>query len=272
MPISKAPMKHKHYLAATACVLIASCGGGSGPAATPAPATPLSVPLKDALASLILKGASASFTMSGTIGGTIKTPISGTGTITISAGVPTTINGSPGLVATQILTGTQIVGGASSSLAATTKNFASLPEVNRLADESNSSFAVYKTYTVPDTVRAGDAGSAWDATIYQSRDKITAPGVGRIVSTYQVSSDQASSLLVTILTDSYGDNCNLVNTSTVPSFCLTSLPPDHVFSAHLRQSQAVYRIDANGGIKFVSLRQDAYADTGTVYQSVLYKF
>jgi hypothetical protein len=165
-----------------------------------------------------------------------------------------------------------VANGTSTALSSISSNFVSATNYARLADESNTSFTVYSTYTVPATVKAGDAGSAWAATTYQSSARIVAPGTARVVATYLAAKDTSTSLLVTFLVDSYGDPCDLVNTTSVPSFCETNLSPTHIFNTHTRQSQTVYRVNTSGAITLVSIRQDVYADTGAVYQSILFTF
>lgn len=257
---------------------LVGCGGGGGSTNTQSPPPVaidpnLTVPLRAALASITTKGLTGSFAISGATGGPANIQVTGTGTATLSPGIPDTLNGSAVIKSTQALTGSMTVSGSpTTALSTSSLNFTSSTDSSRIADESAAAFTVYTAYTVPTSAKAGDAGPAWLSTMFKDRTQITLPGVGRVVATYSASKDTATSLLVTILVDTYGDTCNLINTSSVPTFCLTNLGRDYVFNVRWQQSETVYRIDTSGSVKLISIRQDAYGPATTPYQRLLFSF
>lgn len=262
-----------------AVMALAGCGGGGGSGGTSSqpPAVTIdpnfTVPLRAALAGIATKGLSGSFSISGTTAGASNIQVTGTGTVTLSPGAPDTLNGSPVTKSTQTLSGSMTVSGSpATAISSSSLNFTNSADSSRIADESAAAFTIYTAYTIPASVKAGDTGPAWLSTMFKDRSQITLPGIGRVVATYSASKDTATSLLVTILVDTYGDNCNLINTSSLPSFCLTNLSRDYVFNVRWQQSETVYRVDTSGSVKLVSIRQDAYGPATTPYQRLLFSF
>lgn len=256
--------------------LVTGCGGGGGPSApAQAPAIEAAtvvVPLRSAIDSQATKGLSANFSLSGTSGGAAKIAINGSGALTAAPSNASSVNGVPAVTSTQDLSGSVVINGTSTPLANKVVSYFGASDISRIADESAATFIVYGGYSIPATAKAGDSGSAWTATIYKSRSQVVAPGSGRIEATYSVTKDTASSLLVTITSDTYGDDCDLVNATNVPSFCPANLPANHVFAAHTGQTKTVYRIGASGTLSLVSIHQDTYDTSGAVYQSMLFSF
>jgi hypothetical protein len=252
--------------------LTSACGGAVSVPAQTAVDPIVVVPLRSAIDSLTTKGLVANFSLSGTTGGITKTTTTGNGTISILPSGASIVNGVSALTSTQELSGSQIVNGVSTPLASKVISYFSAADISRIVDESSSAFTVYDTFTIPATLKVGDSGSAWGATIYKSRSQVVAPGSGRVVAAYSAAKDAATSLLVTFTVDTYGDACDLVNTTSVPSFCIANLPSNYVFNVHTRHAETVYRISTSGTVSVVSIRQDAYGSGGLLYQSLLFSF
>lgn len=274
-------MKFRFGTTIGCAILLTGCGGGGGGGSNSTPQAPVTslaftVPLASALGQLATKGTVATFNLVGTVGAVgsaTKTPVSGSGTFTLSPAVDSVLDGSAVIKSTQLISGNLQVNGAASAVATTSATFYSKAGALRLADESNTNYVKYSSYTIPVNVSAGDVGSAWLATTYMSRGQISPPGTGRIVATYSASKDSPTSLLVAFLIDTYGDDCNLINTSSVPyMFCGTNLPASHVFNTHTSQTVSTYRIDISGVATLVSIHQYLYGTGGAISTDLMYSF
>lgn len=96
-----------------AAFLVAGCGGGTGGGSVPLP-PPDSYDLQKAMRAFEASGSSTPVSLSGTAnGGASSGSFTGTGTLTVSAGMTGTFNGGTALLQTATAAGTITVGGAS---------------------------------------------------------------------------------------------------------------------------------------------------------------
>lgn len=234
-------------------VMLVACGGGGTSSAVPTVTVPtvvidpnLTVPFQTAVANLVNNGFSKTFTISGWIDeSTISNPrpptqISGSGTFTAGPPSAGTLNGASVLAVTQVITGSQTANGQSAAFSATGILYFNSSNYTLAGTAAGGVNTLISAHTYPATVKAGSTGSLGNGT------------TGRVLPTtstftYSVTSDSATSLLVTFIESTYfplGGN---------------------------DQTQTVYRVDTSGKITPVSTTIQRYS-SGTLYKSLAFTF
>ncbi|TDF64569.1 hypothetical protein [Cupriavidus sp. L7L] len=229
-------MSGRFLLVLAISFFLGGCGGDdndSNEAAT-TPVQPLTVPLSTAMASLAANGLTASFSISGTVE---NVPLSGSGTLTATPFVATSLNNTSVLRTTETVSGTVVANGNSMPFSNTRTIFRNTVTYAVMVIDEGDAFVVFADYTIPPTVKAGDSGPLASATIYS--DSTQATKVGTLTESYSVAADTGSSLLLTLL-DKVFDNSN----------------------ARIAEDETTFRIDTSGNISFVSSRSTMFNING----------
>ena len=199
-PVSESSAK-THFQATLAANGVSTGGTASAstlPATTPAATSDpnMTVPLTTAFANMINNGLSGAFVVTGWVDNSTgsnpqpATPITGTGNLSAGSAVAATYKSSAALQATQVITTT--IGGVSKS---TTSTIIYSSNYSKLSQTAGSTTLVFTAYTIPATVKVGSAGSlgsAADAPLFAT---------ATVKESYTAASGDASSLLVTIISD-----------------------------------------------------------------------
>lgn len=233
-------------------VMLVACGGGGTSSAVPTVTVPtvvidptLTVPFQTAVANLVNNGFSKTFTVSGwidqsTISNPVPpTPISGSGTLTAGTPSAATLNGASVLKVTQVITGSQTANGQSAAFSATGILYFNSNNYTLAGTVAGGVNTIISAYTYPAIVKAGSTGSLGNGTtggLFPTTSTFT----------YSVTSDSATSLLVTFIESTY----SVSGEGT---------------------TQTVYRVDTSGKITPVSTTTQKYF-LGKLYQSLTFTF
>ena len=265
---------HKHLFSILGIIFaltVGGCGGSGGdspPAPAPAAQEPidpnLTIPVQTAYANFVNTGLDQPFTISGWIDESTgvnprpPTPITGSGRLTIGAGVAGTFTGGPFdgsavFRVTEVTTGTIVTNGQSTPIGSTGQVYFYANNYTTLVTDFPGEYTVYDAHTYPETVKAGDTGFVRNGRQYQSfvdslKPEGPFPHPILITVAYAVLSDSATTLLVRFIEDS--------NDSIL---------------GHLGQTQTVYRIDTVGNVSPVSVTTLKYF-LGSVYQTIAFTF
>ena len=246
-------------------ITLYGCGGsGSGsdspsptPPPTPASKPPidpnLTVPFPPAFAHIVQQGFNQPFTISGSIDQSTPahpmppTQITGSGQLNLGAGVAATLLGFPVLQATEVITGSTIANGVSTPLLATGTIYYRSDNTT-VATNIAGKFFLYLPVAYPATLKAGNTGSLESGTEHNLDGTIVTVCASTVTRAYDVASDSASSLLVTVI----GDEKNgCVGDET--------------------QTQTVYRIDTAGNVSLVSITAVKFF-LGSAFQTLIFMF
>ena len=241
------------YLLILLALTLSACGGGGGGGGgsnAPPPATipdpNLTVPFQTAMANLVNNGINKTFSVTGFVDNSTvnnpvpRTPITGSGTLTIGTPVSATFNGGSVLKATEVVTGSATANGQSTPIAGSAIVYYNASSYTVAGSSTGTATTVYAPYTNPSTVKAGSTGTLGTG----STGGIFATTT---TSVYQVAGDSVSSLLVT-----------LIDTVRESSGGKTT-------------SQSVYRVTISGGVTLVSI--DVVNNfLGTDYRRLTYTF
>ena len=225
-------MNVKYLLILLAWTLSACGGGGDSGSTTPPPAPVadpnLTVPFQTAIANLVNNGINKTFTLTGYVDNSTgnnpvpRTPITGSGTLTIGTPTAAIFNGLSVLKTTQVVTGSAVANGQTITVAGSETVFYNTGNYTIAGSGTGSSPMRYAPYTNPSTVKAGSTGTLGSG----STGGIFA---NTISSVYTVSGDSVSSLLVTVI-DTLRES-----------------------SGGKITSQSVYRVTTSGGVTLVSI-------------------
>jgi len=204
--------------------------------------TPLTLSVQAAMANLVNKGFSKTYTLTGWIDhSTITnpvphTPITGSGTLTVGSPTTGTFTSGP-LVGISALKSVAVMTGSATGTAIT---YYSAKDYTILATNDESKTYYYSPYSYPATVHAGSTGSLGSGSDRE-------PFASNVTTIYVVASDSNTTLLATLI-------------ETLSSYGGGKI-----------KTQTVYRIDTSGGINLVSANVQ-YTNLGTVYKSLTYTF
>lgn len=220
--------------------VLAACGGGGDGVATITSDPNLSVPLKTAYANYLNNNHTTNLSISGWIDNSTlahpqpRTPISGTGTYTDSTLSTVSYKGNTYLQ--KATTASISINGQATQIATAQTLYNTADYTVAYTIEGNQVMK-YSQYALPTTVKIGSAGNL--ATSTDGGALATTQSL-----TYSVAAGDASSLLVTLVLDTYS-----------PAL------------GHSEQTQSVYRVNVDGTMKPVS-QTDLKYFSGNIYQSI----
>lgn len=200
----------------------------------------LSVPMRSALETLVKSDSTTTFSVSGMVDAENPTTVTGSGRYTQGAAQPTTIQvngplaGRSALLATAVMTGNITAAGRTSSFASTANVYYDPATFAVMLKDDGQTQFEYTPHTVPEMVKAGAAGSLGSGT------EVGCPALcSRVISSYSVEPDTATSLLVRVV---------------------------HITEKFSGRDvgQIVYRIDTSGAVSLVSLTMASYFDGQTL--------
>jgi len=152
-----------------------------------------------------MSGYSKSFTINGYYD-TAATPITGSGSINIGGATPTSLNGVQYLKQIGALSLSLTVNGTTTPLSSVATRYINPTTfATAIVDETNP-YYVFPAYKIPGAVVEGQTGIFGTTTEYSSSSKSTIRGT--VVSSYAVTSDSNTSLLVTTISDDYDTSNN----------------------------------------------------------------
>ena len=240
------------YLLVLLALTLSACGGGGGGdsgSSAPPPATiadpNLTVSFQTAMANLVNNGINKTFTVTGFVDNSTgnnpvpRTPITGSGTLTIGTPVSATFNGGSVLKVTEVVTGSATANGQSMPIAASTIVYYNASNYTFAGSSTGTATTVYAPYINPSTVKAGSTGTLGSG----STGGIFATTTTTV---YTVAGDSVSSLLVT-----------LIETIREASGGTTT-------------SQSLYRVNTSGGASLLSI--DVVKHFTIDYQRLTYTF
>lgn len=243
-------MKKAYFALLALPLFLVACGGGgsSGSTSTPAPTIDpnLTVPFKAAMASVVTSGITGSFNISGwAIVNSQQVPVTGSGTYTQGMSSGATLFTPTGQAASLkqmvSINATINANGSIGSANGTAYNYYDPATFSLLAVSNTNTTMFFTPYTIPTSVKAQTNGLLGTASDYRTL-------ATTMSQTYSVAQDTASSLLVTVN----------VEQSTQPV-------------GKTSQSSTVYRVTSSGGIKFVSINQQAF-NQGTTTSNLNFTF
>lgn len=239
-------------LSLASCALVAGCGGGG----TGAPQVSLSptvsidpnmtVPFQTAIANLVNNGLSANFSVSGWVDNSTPanpvphTLITGSGNLALGTPTVSTFNKVSALKSTEVVTGSTTANGQTTPFSSTTTIFYSPSNYTTVGTVAGGKTMAISPYALPATVKAGSTGSFGNGTDGQFMPTTSTQD-------YVVTSDSATSLLVTLVqtTDSG--------------------------AAGITKAQTVYRINTSGNISLASITTQRIF-LGAVYENLVFTF
>jgi len=202
-----------------ACVL-SGCGGGGGSAMAPPPTG--SYDLQAGISMLVSAGLTSDVAVSGSFlenGST--TPLSGSGTVTFSAGVSATFNGTAALSQTENVSATLMAAGQSIQYTSAVADYYASGSNAYLGQSGNEYDVAQTPFTYPTTVSGGE--SAVLGTVSRYMDSTMSVSLGSAQISYQVTAATSTGgpVLVAITEQYYDTQNNLIETD-VFSYNLTA--------------------------------------------------
>lgn len=236
----------KKYATLLSTIALCSCGGGG----SDTPTTSITAfPLLAGYKSLVAKGMTKNFSISGTCTG------SGTRT-TAPASTPSTFEGIPGFSAGATLT--MSFTNCTPSSSANTVTAYSDSNYLPLGATSGTGYIVDSAFTYPNTVSVGDTGTIGTQTEYTDSTKTKLTYKTANIS-YVVTSDTSSTAVVTIIQKVFlPENGVIIFQGQIPTTLLSLTSQDR------------YRIDANGTLTPLSSDLQ-YANGSTTHLVLTYQ-
>jgi len=207
-------------LAATlATSALTACGGGGGSSLV----TPATFDLQAGISHLVTSGQSSNVTLSGSVvvNGT-STPISGSGTLTLTAGTMATFNATAALAQTETISGTVTAAGQSAPYSVTVVDYYASSSDDFLGEVESGEYDVASTpFTYPATVMGGSSGSLGTVNRYTDSSMGVALGTVQVGYTVTAGTNPSGPVTVAITSKIYDTQNNLTETD-VTSYSLTS--------------------------------------------------
>jgi len=201
---------------------LSGCGGGGGGGGAMAPAPTGSYDLQAGISMLVSAGLSSDVTVSGSLlvnGST--TPLSGSGTVTFSAGVSATFNGTAALSQTENVSATLMAAGQSTQYSSAVADYYASASNAYLGQTGNEYDVAQTPFTYPTTVSGGE--SAVLGTVSRYSDSTMSVSLGSAQISYQVTAATSTGgpVLVAITEQYYDTQNNLIETDVI-SYDLTA--------------------------------------------------
>ncbi|WP_011296120.1 hypothetical protein [Cupriavidus necator] len=188
-------MRRRTLTTVASLMLVGACGGNDntgGSATTTISPQDVSVPLQTAVANEANSGMSINFAISGTVD---NVPVSGSGTLTDTPAVATTLKGVPVLETTETVTDTIVQNGTSAQASETMKIFRDPNTFAEVSEDRGGPVVDFPPYTIPASVKPGDGGVLVIGKL--SSDDSRTTQIGTVQIAFSVAANTSDSVLVT---------------------------------------------------------------------------